>query len=290
MVDRPVSTLEMDRMFSSWSLEQRQMFLEKKHKSLPRFLYRYRPAHESKQYIGDVAIRGWLHMSHPQDFNDPYDCAAKHDFSGSKTDWRYRLKRVFKIGNYSSSEEAKLVRQAVKDRVGSKSRLKTAFHSSIQELGIVCFSANPDHLLMWSHYGKNHEGFCWVIDPAKDSRATLYKAIKVQYQDDLPVFKHLQRNYENQFPSVLTTKFSAWCYEEEHRFIETNRQIAEAKKMYFHPDAIVGIIFGARCSDETKQKVRRVLNERLAKGLDPVDEYQAVMKSDKYKLEITAVN
>ena len=85
----------------------------------------------------------------------------------------------------------------------------SAVDSEINRYRLCCFSATPEPLLMWSHYGNGHSGICLELD------LTSYedKIIQVEYLADLAPLENAS--------SVDRLRYKAqhWSYEREHRLI-----------------------------------------------------------------------
>lgn len=71
-------------------------------------------------YSVDSLVNSYFYTSHPEEFNDPYDC----------------LRQLFLQGNDAYD----------------------SYQLIFMYVGIVCFSGNSDSMLMWAHYS-GHNGF-----------------------------------------------------------------------------------------------------------------------------------
>jgi hypothetical protein len=165
---------------------------------IPRFLYRYKKFDEhAESELKD----GYFWLSHPDDFNDPFDSALlisedillKKMFRGRpdlllgrpwmasltederqrvraseqpfKTSWEI-LQANGMLADPRSSEEA--FQTFIEDcRASDKKVQYVPFASLKNTLRISCFCENFSSVLMWSHYAKNHAGIC-VEYPTKE--------------------------------------------------------------------------------------------------------------------------
>jgi hypothetical protein len=92
--------------------------------------------------------------------------------------------------------------------------------------GLLCFSVDKYNPVQWAHYADNHKGVCLGFDIPEN------KLRKVKY-----VSERLARETLDQpdcSEKLLTTKFSHWSYEQEHRLIiELNRQSLNDDSLQF---------------------------------------------------------
>jgi hypothetical protein len=75
--------------------------------------------------------------------------------------------------------------------------------------GLLCFSESWSNPVQWSHYADSHRGICLGFEvPARLLRKVTYQDERLAYNGKLD---------EAQMLEVLSTKFSHWAYEQEHR-------------------------------------------------------------------------
>ena len=82
----------------------------------------------------------------------------------------------------------------------------------------LCLSSRKDSILMWSHYSKNHEGFCIEYD----SRQLAKKIALPVIYEEIPENLFNQDNI-----SLLFRKYKDWKYENEWRIIEKRKGRAD---------------------------------------------------------------
>lgn len=163
-----------------------------------------------------------------------------------------------------------------------------------QNFKIACFSEACDSILMWSHYGNKHCGFCVEYDFKemfsdgnydKMISPVLYsdKRVSVVVKSDgvgKGKYRLFDRNYTYAI-DCLFTKSSDWSYEKEWRAIVVDsKDIAEFNGKV----RISKIILGANISDQNKKTLITIAQE---KGV-PV--YQMFIDDSFYKLNIASVN
>ena len=93
----------------------------------------------------------------------------------------------------------------------------------------------------------------------------------------------------------MFTKSAEWSHEKEWRLMlaldaESGVPASESDRVRLFsipPTAITGVILGARCTDETREKARQVLQSNDA--LSHVELREAVMSADRFALAIADV-
>ncbi len=95
---------------------------------------------------------------------------------------------------------------------------------------LFCTTPHKDNILMWSHYGDNHKGYCFeyaLFDIVKEALNSEFDGIliygKVDYSKDRK--KHIVRktgisyNYILDYIDAAFAKSNVWSYEDEIRFV-----------------------------------------------------------------------
>lgn len=127
-----------------------------------------------------------------------------------------------------------------------------------QEYGIVCFTTNWEHPMMWSHYADRHRGMCLGFDTA-----TARPVIPIEYTPNLLAAKHFQRYQIDDMSPVdymrtWFVKYEAWNYEAEHRMVFNLREEHQIGELYFHKFEpalrLAEVVVGAE-SDVTRSDV-----------------------------------
>lgn len=150
------------------------------------------------------------------------------------------------------------------------------------------FSKNALESKMWAHYADGFKGCVIIYESNENSSIKLkphfssieyvpYAFSKVQYtniEKKLSILEYMLNS--NIVSSPLLTKNSFWSYEQEYRLLlseEFNsiylRQMDKmpttnsCERIFYHQqESIIGIIFGARCSNDYKDKIRAILGEK----------------------------
>lgn len=265
---------------------ERRRFLRKQ--GYPRFLFKYRPIYpddmESIDRVRDVLVRSMLWLSSPTDFNDPFDLSARLIAQGSELDRRSRFGSMVKT---ASKATARADRRSEKRRMMKLSdeeilrRYQATFAVFVSETGVYSFAGDPRSILMWSHYGRNHEGICYVFDVAADPDVFLHAA-SVDYAKEYPTVNAL-KDPRDQILTMVRRKFDRWMYEDERRII-----VPTGARSYksFRPDALFGVIVGCRAPVAVIEAVRTLLKERAAQRWPDARLYRCERHPAKYALQI----
>lgn len=258
-------------------------------------LYRYRSVDEwSIQGIE----RNEFFFASPADFNDPFDCKNLFTFKGAtNSDWRIYLT------NYAINQMphlTELQRREFVDRIirsgEHRSREMIAeqgdrwgkiLEEHSRNLGIVCLSKVKDDILMWSHYGNDHKGFCLRFNA--DMLGEISSCYPVKYRKRYPTFGEFVRSDLEKIANLFVqTKSNHWKYEKEVRLIRNaiTPSGEELGRVIKYPkQALTGIIFGCLASDEVKQRIASAV---AVNGVR-VQYYQSVKSRDSYSVEVVAI-
>ena len=142
--------------------------------------------------------------------------------------------------------------------------------------GIVSFSANPLHPLLWSHYTTYGSGFVIGYDAAKLSQLTGPKGSlrKIVYSDKPAVISGpiVLSSPESNLPALLSVKSDHWCYEDEWRLIvefsktigigETDERGLPINLVQVPNEAIVSVYYTERSPEETVKQIRARLADK----------------------------
>jgi len=249
-------------------------------------LYKY-------QAITDYSIdalekRKWWYSS-PSSFNDPFEFKLIIPDAGSinkvKNIDRVRehfAQDIIERGgvsiedkNTSPEEIVKLVKDHLQKQYSDERLVELLvgrYQNDLYGLGVVSLTENNDDILMWSHYATFHKGICLEFDTDGPDRNVF---VKVIYSNDYPGldFEYFPDIYKL-FTTQLVTKSTHWSYEREWRCIRT------ANGLFPYFGRLSGVIFGARISEQHKEKIKAIL-----KG-ENINFFQARLHPCEYKLII----
>ncbi len=88
-----------------------------------------------------------------------------------------------------------------------------------QSQGLLCFSGHWRNPVQWSHYADGHRGLCLGFDVTAELMPVTYTAKRLK--PDMAAIEAGGDVAEEQMRQMLTTKFSHWRYENEHRLFAT---------------------------------------------------------------------
>ena len=135
-----------------------------------------------------------------------------------------------------------------------------SLNDTFSTIGVFSLSEDPENMLMWSHYGSNHEGI--AIGFEKNGKLANEEYCQpVRYEKELPkvditkgimngvnFFAGAQRPQsfvqlkDPQLQKVLLTKTVDWKYEKEWRYFESNYG------SFDFPGKMTEVIFGLKCT------------------------------------------
>ena len=256
----------------------------------PSRLFKYQPC--SDHALENLRQHS-LWYSHPNDFNDPFDCSVPPTIvnCNSEEEWlsvylRHETFARQKNPNHTIGMRYPLRRET---NQGFKKKALDTSRKNAQDIflnrrttaGISCLSENNLSLVMWSHYADFHKGFCLEFDtvfpPFSEAKA-------VQYELDLhintlsPYDVYIDRNLEP-FVKFFLIKATDWQYEHEWRMI---RPDGNSLKEY-DPMALTAISLGYKINPEHREQILDILN-----GTD-TKVFQMQPAQEKFKLEAVPI-
>ena len=141
--------------------------------------------------------------------------------------------------------------------------------------GCVSFSLDPVSTLMWSHYAKDHTGFC-IKYRRRDSNILVSGLCQpVMYRNSMPrVSYNVSTPTKEAIDVVFWTKSESWEYEREWRLRYPRID------SYTYPGLLIpyGVIFGLKMPTEARELIRKMA---------PTLQYGSVMFSEQdFRLKI----
>lgn len=246
------------------------------------YLYKYGTINE---YSECLFTTPYVWFSPPLQLNDPFECRPYFTFEDNRDQSIEILKRGLRRRNPVSGSDhitAQAVSIYLEGRLRDPERLEELRKDLLQHLanniGLYCLSSKPDDILMWSHYGSGHSGFCLKFE-ATANTPFFGRAQQVQYSEDFPSIDCFNTSIDKQIDFVFLTKFQGWSYEREWRIIDHDS--GPGLKEY-PSELLTGVIFGIKMPAEDKIKIRDWIN----RGGRHVSFYQAVLNEKKFAIEI----
>lgn len=226
-------------------------------------------AQETVDRFRQIVDENTLWASDPTTFNDPYECKFVLDLNVEK---EVRRARYFK-DNTGASDEAFEAWNNGLDRSKWYVEQQTRQHI-LQSCGIACFTRGWNNELLWSHYAKNHTGFCIGYNEAViRSWSEVVESNDVAYLEEAPVFKFFEESPDEFSRKAVFSKSKSWEYENEFRLIFNNSGLKTLPN-----GAILEVILGCRASNMLRGEARRRL------GTSGFEIYQAAEILTNYRL------
>jgi hypothetical protein len=253
-------------------------------------LYHYQAS--QLEYLKDTLSNNRVHLSNPQNVNDPWDCQPCFDTSivdpVCRRKWGQILGPTFE--QLPSEVRSLLVPSSGENWYDNLDLLTQAIEvmaPSVRALNVerwrmYCLTPHPDSLLMWAHYAEKHKGVCLEFDAKQ-----IGNSYRVLYPDLLQAIGPDTLNDPKALlDAVLLSKSSEWAYENEYRILARDKNadpgfLATTDEDFLDllPGALTGIIVG--CNADI-QAIRSAVQD-CAPHL-PMK--QAVKAPHKYHLEI----
>lgn len=256
---------------------------------IPESLYRYRRAEgKALDKLKQLVLGHELYLNSPSWFNDPFDAKVDIDFSGAEVqDWRRFFRHTLKAArpdlSYSKREQEvtrSMTRKLYQDPA-HLSAMVNDLQTTVDRVGIACFSEIPDNILMWSHYADSHKGVCIEFDRTQDD-SIIAKALPVNYSPDYKRIKAFGDDDQKQAKLVLLTKSKDWSYEREWRIIDYEGGVGIRS---LHPASMKSIILGCSIEPATRDAILSWLSKRTSK----LKALQAKKNNKNYGLDFEVV-
>lgn len=254
--------------------------------AVPNRLYKYRSlaSDRDRVFTRDIIVGGQLFFANAVAFNDPFDTlprvtltadrkvlhAAYRRLVDSQLEGEPRPARRRTLASFLRTPLAKMQRDL---------ELSAQRHSL--EFGICSMTADPAHVLLWSHYAANHTGVCLGFSTTPGSYFTF--AQQVRYSADRPVVEWTRPDKDQVLFEALLTKADFWRYEAEWRLFELEHGTGVRP---FAAEKLDTIIFGARTTETDTDLIRSWIAERGR----PVRLLRAEISSQQFKLEFSSLN
>jgi hypothetical protein len=159
--------------------------------------------------------------------------------------------------------------------------LKSMAAKALDEMGLLCLSANGRSIPMWAHYANSHWGVCLEFETSGDYVFEGKDYWRVNYPPD----KHYQKFFEDgkdakeTILGLVLTKSPEWLTEQEYRVFQNSPGLYP-----FNRNTLTGVMFGFNASEESKATIRRLLSVDLYPN---VRFAQVTLDDDTYSLQVT---
>lgn len=252
-------------------------------------LYRVRSIDWTKEsHIDDLLINGKLYHAKPAQLNDPFECQPHYQWPTNAKDAaalrRHLINIIRREAGVSYMEAQRIIGAQMSNPSSTSQLLKQGGIETFGELRICSFASAPDNLLMWSHYGDSHRGYCLEFDT---QWLPLAMAYKVQYSNQYPVAVYPPyQDIRNVQPALI--KSPDWAYEEEYRTIlvpSSAKSLPNDGESYYLPaECLAGLYFGVNTTENDKKKIL----EKVGQGpFNPII-YDAERSQSTFKITFKA--
>ncbi|WP_379953215.1 DUF2971 domain-containing protein [Dokdonia sp. R78006] len=219
----------------------------------------------------------WLHQG---SFNDPFDCRIPENYHLLNTQEKIdqfmeyiESKHEDKLSKLTKSDIEKIsnnFKKRFKNPEEVQQNHQNHFFKQINDCyGIFSLSKKWNSLLMWSHYGNNHKGFCIGFREDLMRKSSLFGAgFEVNYTTKFPERNPLKRIEPIQDSFLqLGHKASEWKYEEEFRLINLKLEgLTKKDRIIKYPDEFISeVILGIEISENDKAEILKICNLKKIK-------------------------
>lgn len=156
-----------------------------------------------------------------------------------------------------------------------KTRIATHDDEASRKHGLLCLSARPDSVLMWSHYASNHRGFVVGIEHRLLGDLRIFDVRYEEKRVSIPAKAYLRSHRpKNYWKDVFQHKAPGWSYEQEWRamfslndsFLKSQgitNQRGENKTIRTLPlgSSIKVVFLGVRTKPELERQIRDALRQ-----------------------------
>jgi hypothetical protein len=253
-------------------------------------LYKYRSlGKESIEWTTKILTQKELYYSDVKRFNDPFDGRVYLKFNGSydkilgaqaRVQYDMNLEKGNKTLTLSQSHnlvESKITSDDIKDAAFQKNKLDKV-QNLFDSKGVLSLASENTNILMWSHYGNNHNGVCFGFDCSdKDVFKNLKKVRYQSHYEELWGWLYTDDEIVN---NILYTKSHQWSYENEYRCVKNNIGVTN-----FNIDSLKEIIFGCIVEQEIINNFKEIAIKQGFTGKF----YKNILDDKAYKLNILEI-
>ena len=217
---------------------------------------------------------GTLRATQPAALNDPFECAVMPVYHiPEEVEENRQLAEVLTKMNECRPITEKDVRRA-RLQYGSLFTRQLVTEQLSTRFGIVSFTTDPVHPLMWSHYTRDGSGFVIGYDKEEIRRITDIDGglRSVNYGERPPPIRGpiVLVSPDSNLPALLSIKSGHWTYENEWRLIvELNRTIGTGESdQHGQPINLVQIpnkaVVSVYYTERTPHKSVELIRDRLS--------------------------
>jgi hypothetical protein len=245
----------------------------------PEIIYKYR--HWSDVNHKRLLLKNEIYFASPIQFNDPFDCFIPLNFAlldtQEKLDQFIEQRRKLHTDTYKNDKTA-LEKDLLNYRhrlLFDRENLQNEYNSKLFEkvskvFGVCSFSEEWNNILLWSHYGDCHKGFCVGFWQKKLQSFLEVGQGKVMYPIDnkYPEISPLDNNEAKLFAIQSFAKSSNWSHEKEFRLVKLadQEETSENFRIEIIPDdCFAEINLGINISEKAKFEIVNIARSKNIK-------------------------
>ena len=254
-----------------------------------------------------VLYDGLIFPAPPETFNDPYDCdlLLSDDFLNSRTAreiladtlaqrcpiTKNEKDELFNTDNVEKTLQSILWHYFRVRGRGLAKQLINDFYVVLKQardsLRVACFSETNRSILMWSHYAKNHQGFCIEYDFNQLEYKRYLKPVRyVNERHYVPGYfaYHVSPKAGNAIYEAALYKSAEWSYEKEWRLVMSRIDLAHPEYSGRIPvmavkEFISAIYLGVKASKDFEMAICTHYKET------PIKIYRMKLSASNYSLQ-----
>lgn len=243
----------------------------------PPILYRYR---RPNQFTLDEVSKFQLFAASPESLNDPFESRATLSINRAKLKDRF-ISHCVSLGIRDAISASLEFEKLADSHIGPA--LERLVDNHRKDSGVICFSAIPNSIRMWSYYAQSHEGVC-IGYHTKESPFDL--ATAVRYEDPQEPLDLMDEKLKVD-PAVLADhvslrKGSEWAFENEYRVIFGPIGLYP-RLLPYSPDSIAEVWLGVRINADFRSQIIKA----LSKLPNPPKLVQSCCNFEKFELSGT---
>ena len=259
-------------------------------------LYKYMSAERVLTCLPEVGD-GTLRATQPSALNDPFECAVRSIFVMEEGEANQEFARVLNSIHGTAPVTEDDVALA-REQYGSL-YLRNLFTKQVsQRFGIVSFTTDPRHPLMWSHYTSDGSGFVVGYDVEYLRRLSSREGSlrEVRYGQDMAIIiGYVVLGFpDDNLNGLLSLKSDHWSHESEWRLIvELDETIGTGLRdsrglpinlVRVPSEAVVSVYHTERTPPDTVDKIRsRLENSNIRYGTSHLT--KLIASSERYEYE-----
>jgi hypothetical protein len=226
----------------------------------PPFLFRYRsPGQVENGFVEDVLRENRIWASPPRNFKDPYDCTARIDFEGTKSEYLRHWNRQFKMLRFKGKARSRAASEAVatgawKDPA-KNDQIRAGMQANLDKSGVICLTDTPLDHRMWEEYADSHRGICLCFET---SESPFSFTLECSYTTSLPIVR-FDADGDEQIRAFLLTKGDSYSWEREWRFVDFMKGGGHKP---ISPTTLRAIVLGKDAEKATREAVFLMVAQR----------------------------